>query len=672
MVRFAAKSREFARAAIFAFAASIAWVGSTAAQTPATGTPNPAFAGVDQAVTAWMAQWGIPGGSVAIAYKGNIVYTRGYGYANANTGVPTQPDTLFRVASLSKAITSAGILMLADAGQLNLDDKVYPYLAPDLAGVTLIDSRIANITLRQLLHHTSGIDDQVFGSAFGQTYASGNNLWKTCRDVIAHDLPLRVLDFVPGTQFQYTDYGYCMLSRVIEKASGYTYEQFVSRNILSPLGIATAHAGDTLSSTTGLLESFYHDKPGVGLVTPLAGIYPGVAPALVSRPYGSYYLEGYSGAAVWVASATDYLRFMLAYREMRPPVLFSSKTQALIYEQPAAPMPQVTNPNDFTDSWYGLGVYVRQSPTGSGFNTFHDGLLYGARSYNVAYSTDIAWVTLFNSTPETYYTDSLPAVIPDLDNAVATALSQSSTATWPTADVVPPAPVPPQAGWWWNPAESGRGYAMEFRGGQIFFASFLYNDDGTPRWLAANGAMTNSTSYTGNLSQYSGGQTLGGSYQAPSSQQTIGGVSINFTSPTTATLVWPGGSTPIQRFEFATGGLAGGPAAGMPETGWWWNPLEGGRGFYVEVQGSALLFSGYMYDANGQSVWYSSEGQMQSPGAYQGELFESAGGQTLSGGYKMPTGTIDRGPVTIQFSDQQNGTLTLPTGQQVPLTRFRF
>jgi hypothetical protein len=110
----------------------------------------------------------------------------------------------------------------------------------------------------------------------------------------------------------------------------------------------------------------------------------------------------------------------------------------------------------------------------------------------------------------------------------------------------------------------------------------------------------------------------------------------------------------------------------MPETGWWWNPLEGGRGFYVEVQGSTLLFSGYMYSANGQPVWYLSNGQMQSPGVYQGSLLEYAGGQTLTGGYMQPSSTVNLGPMTLQFSDQQNATLTLPSGQQVPLTRFRF
>jgi len=63
---------------------------------------------------------------------------------------------------------------------------------------------------------------------------------------------------------------------------------------------------------------------------------------------------------------------------------------------------------------------------------------------------------------------------------------------------------------------------------------------------------------------------------------------------------------------------------------------------------------------------------MQSPGVYQGALLEYSGGQTLTGGYRMPSASIDRGLVTMQFSDQQNATLTLPNGSQVPLTRFRF
>lgn len=671
MSRFAGNSREFVRVAFFTLAA-LAWVGGASAQTVSTGAANPAFAGVDQAVTAWMTQWGIPGGTVAVAYNGNIVYSRGYGLSNPSTGIEVQPETLFRVASLSKAITSAGILMLADAGKLNLDDPVYTYLAPDLGGAKLADSRIANITIRQMLHHTTGINDQVSSDPPGHVYTNGNRLVMSCQDIIAYDLPNRILDFNPGTEFGYTNYAYCMLGRVIEKVSGYTYEQFVERNIFSPLGIATAHAGDTLSSTTGILEAYYQDKPGVGLVAPLPGIYPGAAPAQVARPYGAYYLEGYAGSSVWVMSATDYLRFILAYRGMRQPALLSAASQALIYEQPAPPMPQVTSPTDYTDSWYGLGVNVRQSPTGSGYNTWHDGWLYGARSYAIAYSTGIAWVTLFNSTPETNYTDVLPAVVPDLDNAVATALNQSPLSTWPTSDVVPPAPIPPQAGWWWNPAQGGRGYAIEFRGGQIFFASFLYNNDGSAGWLASNGVMASSTSYAGSLEQYADGQTLNGSYQSPTSSQIIGSASLNFTSPTTATLTLAGENIPIQRFAFVSGGVASGPAAGMPETGWWWNPLEGGRGFYVEVQGSTILFAGYMYNANGESVWYSSTGAMLSPSVYQGELFEYAGGQTLTGPYQTPSQTIDRGAITLQFSNQQNAMLTLPDGNQVPLTRFRF
>jgi hypothetical protein len=112
--------------------------------------------------------------------------------------------------------------------------------------------------------------------------------------------------------------------------------------------------------------------------------------------------------------------------------------------------------------------------------------------------------------------------------------------------------------------------------------------------------------------------------------------------------------------------------AGGPETGWWWNPAEGGRGFYTEVQGNTLLFSGYMYDANGRAVWYLSEGLMTSPSTYQGSLLQYSGGETLTGTYKMPSGSANLGQMTIQFTDQQNAVLVLPGGTQVPLTRFRF
>jgi CubicO group peptidase (beta-lactamase class C family) len=646
----------------------------TTGQASVTGVANPAFAGVDAAITAWMNTYSIPGGTVAIAYNGNIVYSRGYGFANATTSLPAQPDNLFRVASLSKAITAAAILRLVDSGKLKLDDKAMTYLAPDLGGATLADSRIQNITIRQLLHLTNGINRTLSSDPPGAVVTVGNTIYKTCRDRIVQDLPTRILDFDPGTQFGYNDYAYCMLSRVIERVSGFTYEQFVSRNLLSPLGIATSHAGDTLANVTGYPEAFYSDKLSVGLVPPLPGIFPGPAPAFVQRPYGAFYLEGYAGSAVWVMSAPDYLRFLLGYKGMRQPALLSAATQPLIYEQPAAPMPQVTDPLDTSDSWYGLGLYVRQN--GGGYNTWHDGWLYGTRTYGESYSTGIAWVTLFNSTPETFYTQNSTAVS-ELDNAVATALAVSyntQLAAWPTADVVPAAPVPPQSGWWWNPAEGGRGYAVEMRGGKMFFATFLYNDDGSARWLASNGLMTNSMSYQGTLTQYAGGQTLGGSYTAITSTSAVGGITLSFTSPTTATLNLPGAaaSTPLQRFSFVTNGVTTGPAASMPETGWWWNPAEGGRGFYAEVQGNTLLFSGYMYNTNGQAVWYVSQGSMQSPSTYQGELTEYAGGETLTGPYKSPTTSIDRGPITLQFNDQQNAVLTLPNGNQIPLTRFRF
>ena len=109
----------------------------------------------------------------------------------------------------------------------------------------------------------------------------------------------------------------------------------------------------------------------------------------------------------------------------------------------------------------------------------------------------------------------------------------------------------PGSGYWWNPAEPGRGFVIEIQGSQIFMAGFLYAASGAATWVASSGAMTSPTQYSGSLITYKGGQTLVGTYQtATLSSPPLGNIAINFTSDTTGTVTWPGGTIPIQRFDF--------------------------------------------------------------------------------------------------------------------------
>jgi len=267
-----------------------------------------------------------------------------------------------------------------------------------------------------------------------------------------------------------------------------------------------------------------------------------------------------------------------------------------------------------------------------------------------------------------YATDSSGGRLIAFDPTVLTQSNALAMTAGTSAIAVPP-PIVPVNGWWWSPAESGRGYGLEAKNGKIFVSTYLYQDDGTPIWYLANGSRT-TTGFSNTLNQYGNGQSLLGSYRAA---QWIAGVSpfsLTFTTPTTATLTWAGSTTSIERYDIVSGGSAAGPVGGMPETGWWWNESESGRGFIVEVQGNKLFFSGYMYDDAGVATWYISTGDMTSTSLYSGTLQRCSGGQSLTGSYRAPGCTADQGSVTLQFTSQIAATMTLPSGRQIPLARF--
>lgn len=219
--------------------------------------------------------------------------------------------------------------------------------------------------------------------------------------------------------------------------------------------------------------------------------------------------------------------------------------------------------------------------------------------------------------------------------------------------------VPPESGWWWNPAEDGRGFFIEVQGGVLFMAAYFYAEDGRATWVVSAGPMTGDTSYTGRLIEVRGGQALFGGYRAPTSQADVGELRIEFASAGHGTLTWPGGQVPIQRQIF---GLR---TASFDPTGWWWNPAEDGRGFSIEVNDGRLFLAGFMYDGAGNPVWYISAGLMASETRYQGELVEVGGGQTMGGEYQPPSSLTTVGTITVDFASTEQATLTLSDATSV-------
>ncbi len=229
-------------------------------------------------------------------------------------------------------------------------------------------------------------------------------------------------------------------------------------------------------------------------------------------------------------------------------------------------------------------------------------------------------------------------------------------------------PQPPQTGWWWNPAEGGRGYSIEVRNNKISWAAYLYDATGRATWHVANGAMLfDGALFVGPMYKVVNGQTLAGAYRSPfvspNNLTIVGTVSLSFTDPGTGRMAWPGGNVPIERMNIVPNGLTATAAANQPESGWWWNADENGRGYFIEWQNGYADLASYMYDDAGNPVWYISVAQTPNSRVFAGTWWLFGGGQTLTGPF-VP-GAAQRindnvAPVLIEFSDSQHAMLTLP------------
>jgi N-acyl-D-amino-acid deacylase len=289
----------------------------------------------DRTVADLLARWQIPGGSLAIAKDGRLVLARGYGLADVAASQPVQPDSLFRVASVSKPITAVAILKLVEHGQLDLDTRAFAVLeyllpTPD----ALADSRVRAITVRQLLQHTAGWDrdrsgDPMFLPASRRAALTvGAADPPDCETIIRYMLG-RPLDFEPGTEVHYSNFGYCILGRIVEKVSGLPYEVYVKTEVLGPLGISAMRLGRTRLDQRAEGEVRYYGPPGAA---PVPSVFPGEASGPAA--YGGYYLEAMDAHGGWLASAVDLARFATGIDGQRAPALLQPETVRLMLLTP--------------------------------------------------------------------------------------------------------------------------------------------------------------------------------------------------------------------------------------------------------------------------------------------------------------------------------------------------
>ncbi|MBZ0255025.1 beta-lactamase family protein, partial [bacterium] len=186
-----------------------------------------------------------PGCALVVVKDGEVIYQKGYGMANLRYGIPIDPETtIFRTASNSKQFTAFCILLLYDEGLLSLDDDIHDYIpeVPDFG---------ETITLRHLIHHTSGLRDYLSLASMSGLYLMNDLIYK--EHGLAWVERQQALNFTPGDQFMYSNTGYLLLGEVVARVSGQTLPEFAKERIFDPLGMTNTRFIDNYQE---VIENF--------------------------------------------------------------------------------------------------------------------------------------------------------------------------------------------------------------------------------------------------------------------------------------------------------------------------------------------------------------------------------------------------------------------------------
>jgi CubicO group peptidase (beta-lactamase class C family) len=308
----------------------------------------------------FMDTYEVPGLSVAIAIKGEPAYVEAFGVADQETGEALTPQHRFRIASISKPITSTGIFTLIEAGKLQLDKRVFGpnSIFGDDYSWSADGSDIERITIEHLLTHTTG------GWSNDARDPMFLNKEMNHRELITWTLKHMPLAIPPGTSFAYSNFGYCILGRVIEKLTGQTYEQFIKEDILKRCGIIDMQiAGNTLTDRA-INEVRYYSPAG-------------------GDPYGMNVarMDSHGG---WIATPSEMTTFFVHINGFKD-------TKQLLTDDTLRTMstPTAANPR------YAKGLFVN-----SANNWWHGGSLPGTETLTVRTNSDFCWSAFTNTRPK--------------------------------------------------------------------------------------------------------------------------------------------------------------------------------------------------------------------------------------------------------------------------------
>ena len=392
---------------------------------PITGIADEKLAPLDDHFHGFLKEHKLPGLAVALARKGKLVYSRGFGSANPEKKLPMQPNSQFRIASISKCITSTAIFQLIEKKLLTLDTPLLDVLTqkPFLAAKAKVDPRWKKATVKHALQHSFGHDRDASGDPiadiWGVAKAMGTTPPLSTDQLTRYILGLK-LDFEPGEKYAYGNLGYLLLGKIIEKLTKKRYGDAIKDSIWTPLKVTTASLARGTPPNRPKAEVAYLDTPG----NTGTSLYPPTVGQTVPTPDGGSNIEAYDSFGGWVCSAIDLVRFARTFDDPKASPLLKAESITAMWARP-----EFENGGKPKPTYYGCGWNVREIDGDKGLTTWHYGLLSGVSTVLVRRFDGFCWAILLNA-------DYLPGTKTEIAGEVAESLHDvvDGIRDWPETD----------------------------------------------------------------------------------------------------------------------------------------------------------------------------------------------------------------------------------------------
>ena len=266
----------------------------------------PELKAMDHSVDSFMNFWALKGAALAVVRNDSLVYAKGYGKADAST--PMTPGTTMRLASVSKLLTAVGIMKLQEEGKVFMDTPVFgPFGVLKRFDPYIKDSNYYSMTVEHLLRHQGGFTTRGGDVMFSTLTFMRNHGLSEAPDAetLVQKQLARRLGFEPGTWQDYSNFGYLLLSLIIEEVSGMPYEEYMQEHVFKPAGCTGFSIAGNYLKDRQPGESMYFMQPDSELVPSYDGKL-----AAVEKCYGGNDITSLKGAGAWIGSAVEMARLV--------------------------------------------------------------------------------------------------------------------------------------------------------------------------------------------------------------------------------------------------------------------------------------------------------------------------------------------------------------------------